>query len=129
METMKTGLVRESLHWSSTGQEEAHTKIGIPKEVKDYEYRVSLTPAGARELTLLGHHVLVERNAGSGIGIADDAYRAVGAEVVDSAEEVFAGADLIVKVKEPQPQEIARLRVKCCSPICISPPTGCRLRR
>jgi alanine dehydrogenase len=108
METMKTALVRESLHWPSTGQEEARTKIGVPKEVKDYEYRVSLTPAGVRELTLLGNHVFVERNAASGIGITDDDYRAVGAEVVDSAEEVFAAADLIVKVKEPQPD--ARLR-------------------
>jgi len=85
-------------------------KIGVPKEIKTHEYRVGLTPAGARELVLLGHQVVVERNAAAGIGIADDAYRAVGAEVLGSADEVFAAADLIVKVKEPQPVEIARLR-------------------
>jgi alanine dehydrogenase len=85
-------------------------KIGVPKEVKTHEYRVGLTPAGARELALHGHSVLVEHNAAAGIGISDDAYRAAGAAVVDSAAEVFASADLIVKVKEPQPAEIAMLR-------------------
>jgi alanine dehydrogenase len=110
MTTKKTALVRESLHWPSNGQAPSNIKIGVPKEVKNFEQRVSLTPAGVRELTLLGHQVLVERNAASGIGISDDDYRAVGADVVDSAAEVFAGADLIVKVKEPQPEEIARLR-------------------
>ncbi len=85
-------------------------KIGVPKEVKTNEYRVGLTPAGVRELALHGHSVLVEHNAAAGIGIADDAYRAVGATVMDSAAEVFAAADLIVKVKEPQPAEIAMLR-------------------
>jgi alanine dehydrogenase len=110
MKTEQTQLVRESLHWPSTGQVEADTKIGVPKEVKNNEARVSLTPAGARELTLLGHRVIVEHNAGAGIGIGDDAYRAIGAEIVDTADEVFAVADLIVKVKEPQPEEIRRLR-------------------
>ena len=110
MTTNKTALVRESLHWPANGQAQSNIKIGVPKEVKNYEQRVSLTPAGVRELTLLGHQVLVERNAASGIGISDDDYRAVGADVVDSAAEVFARADLIVKVKEPQPEEIARLR-------------------
>ena len=85
-------------------------KIGVPKEVKTHEYRVGLTPAGARELALHGHSVLVEHSAAAGIGISDDAYRAAGAAVVDSAAEVFASADLIVKVKEPQPAEIAMLR-------------------
>jgi alanine dehydrogenase len=85
-------------------------KIGVPKEVKTHEYRVGLTPAGARELALHGHSVLVERSAAAGIGISDEAYRAAGAAVVDSAAEVFASADLIVKVKEPQPAEIAMLR-------------------
>jgi alanine dehydrogenase len=85
-------------------------KIGVPKEIKTHEYRVGLTPAGVRELTLHGHQVTVERNAAAGIGISDDAYRAVGATVVDSAAEVFAMSDLIVKVKEPQPAEIAMLR-------------------
>jgi alanine dehydrogenase len=85
-------------------------KIGVPNEVKTHEYRVGLTPAGARELALHGHSVLVEHNAAVGIGISDDSYRAAGAAVVDSAAEVFASADLIVKVKEPQPAEIAMLR-------------------
>jgi len=85
-------------------------KIGVPKEIKTQEYRVGLTPAGVRELVGRGHQVRVERGAAAGIGITDDAYRGAGAAVVDTAEEVFAEADLVVKVKEPQPQEIARLR-------------------
>ena len=85
-------------------------KIGVPKEIKTHEYRVGLTPAGARELAMHGHQVIVERNAAYGIGISDDAYRVAGAAVVDSAAEVFAAAELIVKVKEPQPAEIAMLR-------------------
>jgi alanine dehydrogenase len=85
-------------------------RIGVPKEIKTQEYRVGLTPGSARELTLRGHQVVVERDAAAGIGIGDEAYRAAGASVVDSAEAVFAAADMIVKVKEPQPQEIARLR-------------------
>ena len=85
-------------------------RIGVPKEIKTHEYRVGLTPAGVRELASHGHQVTVEHNAAAGIGIADDAYRAAGAAVADSAAEVFAAADLIVKVKEPQPLEIARLR-------------------
>ena len=85
-------------------------KIGVPKEVKTHEYRVGLTPAGVRELTLHGHSVIVEHNAAAGIGIADDAYRLAGATVMESAAEVFATAELIVKVKEPQPAEIAMLR-------------------
>ncbi|HXA26182.1 MAG TPA: alanine dehydrogenase [Acetobacteraceae bacterium] len=85
-------------------------KIGVPKEIKTHEYRVGLTPAGVRELAIHGHQVIVERNAASGIGLSDDIYRAAGAMVVDSAAEVFATSDLIVKVKEPQPSEIAMLR-------------------
>ncbi|HEY6431516.1 MAG TPA: alanine dehydrogenase, partial [Acetobacteraceae bacterium] len=85
-------------------------KIGVPKEVKTHEYRIGLTPAGVRELIAHAHQVVVERGAAVGIGIPDDAYRAAGAKVVDSAAEVFAGADMIVKVKEPQPKEIALLR-------------------
>ncbi len=85
-------------------------KIGVPKEIKTHEYRVGLTPAGARELAQHGHQVLVERDAGAGIGFGDDVYRNAGATVLDSAAEVFATADLIVKVKEPQPAEIALLR-------------------
>ena len=85
-------------------------KIGVPKEIKTREYRVGLTPAGVRELALHGHQVLAEHNAGLGIGCDDDSYRAAGATVVATANEVFAAADLIVKVKEPQPVEIAMLR-------------------
>ncbi len=85
-------------------------RIGIPKEVKEHEYRVGLTPAGVRELTAHGHEVVVERGAALGIGIADEAYAAAGARLADSADAVFADTDLMVKVKEPQPAEIARLR-------------------
>ncbi len=85
-------------------------RIGVPKEIKTHEYRVGLTPAGVRELTLHGHAVMVEHGAGAGIGSGDDAYRAAGASILPSAEAVFADAEMIVKVKEPQPAEIARLR-------------------
>src|SRR6201997_682454 len=84
--------------------------IGVPKEIKTHEYRVGLTPAGVRELVTHGHKVTVEHNAAAGIGIADDVYRSAGAAVVDTAAELFATTDLIVKVKEPQPSEIAMLR-------------------
>ncbi len=85
-------------------------KIGVPKEIKTHEYRVGLTPAGVRDLAQAGHAVLVEHGAGAGIGFPDDTYRAAGAAVADDAAGVFASADMIVKVKEPQPAEIARLR-------------------
>jgi alanine dehydrogenase len=91
-------------------EKEAFVKLGVPKEIKTHEYRVGLTPAGARELTRHGHRVVVERGAAAGIGISDDAYRSAGAVVVDSADDVFADSHMIVKVKEPQPAEIARLR-------------------
>jgi len=86
-------------------------RIGVPKEIKVHEYRAGLTPAGVRELTTAGHGVLVERDAGRGAGLTDADYEAAGATVVPSAEAVFEGAELIVKVKEPQPQECARLRL------------------
>jgi alanine dehydrogenase len=85
-------------------------KIGVPKEIKSHEYRVGLTPAGVRELRRSGHEVVVERGAALGIGFADEAYRAAGAAIANGAEALFAEAELIVKVKEPQPEEIARLR-------------------
>jgi alanine dehydrogenase len=85
-------------------------QVGVPKEIKPDEYRVGLTPASVRELTIHGHRVVVEHGAAAGIGISDDAYRAAGATVAGSAAEVFAVAELIVKVKEPQPHEIAMLR-------------------
>jgi alanine dehydrogenase len=82
----------------------------VPKEVKVQEFRVGLVPANARELVLHGHEVVVEREAGSGIGVGDDEYRSAGASVVESAGEVWDAADLIVKVKEPQAEERRRLR-------------------
>ena len=84
--------------------------IGVPKEIKNHEYRVGLTPAAVRELVAHGHHILVESRAGAGIGMSDDDYGRAGAEIVMAAEEVFARAEMIVKVKEPQPQECQRLR-------------------
>jgi alanine dehydrogenase len=84
--------------------------IGVPKELKVHEYRVGLVPGSVRELMHHGHQVMIETNAGAGIGIDDDAYRAVGAEIVGSPEEVFAAADMIVKVKEPQASEYTLLR-------------------
>jgi len=85
-------------------------KIGIPKESKIHEYRVGLTPEGVRELVTRGHAVVVERGAGAGVGWDDAVYRSVGAVIVDTAAEVFGLADMIVKVKEPQPNEILLLR-------------------
>ena len=84
--------------------------IGVPKEIKNHEYRVGMTPASVRELVAHGHKVYVEHNAGSGIGFGDADYAAVGAEVLATAAEVFAKSDMIVKVKEPQAVERAMLR-------------------
>ena len=84
--------------------------VGIPKESKIGEYRVSLVPESVRELSNRGQRVLVERNAGEGIRASDAAYAEAGAEVVSSAADVFEQSDLVVKVKEPQPDEIAMLR-------------------
>jgi alanine dehydrogenase len=84
--------------------------IGVPKEIKNHEYRVGMVPASVRELTQHGHQVIVETLAGSGIGFSDADYVAAGARVLGTAEEVFAQADMIVKVKEPQAIERARLR-------------------
>jgi alanine dehydrogenase len=84
-------------------------KIGVPTEIKADEYRVALTPAGARELTAAGHEVLVQAGAGEGSAIADSDYLAQGARILPDAEAVFAAAETIVKVKEPQPPEVALL--------------------
>lgn len=84
--------------------------VGVPKEIKPQEYRVGLVPASVRDIVKAGGSVLIEKNAGSGIKIDDAEYIAAGAEVADSAEEVFARAELIVKVKEPQPKECKQLR-------------------
>src|SRR5438270_3826791 len=84
--------------------------IGVPKEVKTHEYRVGLTPGSVREIVHHGHEVVVETGAGTGIGFEDASYEAVGARILPGRTEVFAAAELIVKVKEPQPQEAAALR-------------------
>jgi len=85
-------------------------RVGVPREIKVHEYRVGLVPAGVRELVTAGHEVLVESSAGNGIGVDDAQYRAAGATIAASAAEVFARADMVVKVKEPQPAECAMLR-------------------
>lgn len=85
-------------------------RIGVPKEIKNHEYRVGLTPAAAREFICHGHQVMVETNAGSAIGFSDEQYLNVGASILDTAAEVFEKAEMIVKVKEPQPDECKMLR-------------------
>ncbi|MGZ5822370.1 MAG: alanine dehydrogenase [Hyphomicrobium sp.] len=85
-------------------------RIGVPKEIKVHEYRVGLTPASVREVVAHGHEVLVETAAAERIGVSDDDYRKAGAKIAETAAEVFAKSELIVKVKEPQPQEREMLR-------------------
>jgi alanine dehydrogenase len=85
-------------------------RIGVPKEIKVHEYRVGLIPSSVQELIRAGHQVLVEKTAGVGAGITDEAYLRAGAQVVDTADEIFAVAELVVKVKEPQPAERKKLR-------------------
>jgi len=85
-------------------------KVGVPKEIKTHEYRVGLTPGAVREYVAAGHSVVVETNAGAGIGATDDSYRKAGAVILDSAREVFASSQMIVKVKEPQASEWSQLR-------------------
>jgi alanine dehydrogenase len=84
--------------------------IGVPKEIKNHEYRVGMVPASVRELVNHGHKVLVENNAGMGIGFTNEDYTAAGAEILSTATDVFAQAEMIVKVKEPQAVERAMLR-------------------
>ena len=84
--------------------------IGVPKELKIHEYRVGLLPSSVREFVHYGHEVIVETGAGAGIGFDDDAFHAAGARVVDRSEEIFALSEMIVKVKEPLPQECRALR-------------------
>src|SRR5664280_1212457 len=84
--------------------------IGAPKEIKDNEFRVGLTPATVAELTHRGHGVIVEKSAGVGSGLTDDEYRNAGAEIVDTPQEIFARAEMVVKVKEPQAAERKMLR-------------------
>lgn len=84
--------------------------IGVPKEIKNHEYRVGLTPESVAELVANGHDVIVETGAGEGIGALDEAYGGAGAEIVGSPDDVFARAEMVVKVKEPQAVERKKLR-------------------
>ena len=85
-------------------------RVGVPSEIKVHEYRVGLTPGAVREYVAHGHQVVVQSGAGAGIMASDDAYRVAGAEIAATAAEIFAGCDMIVKVKEPQPSEWVQLR-------------------
>src|SRR5262249_35058040 len=84
--------------------------VGVPTEVKTREYRVGMIPAGVRTLTAHGHKVLVQQGAGLGSGLPDEAYKAAGAELVATADDVWRRADMIFKVKEPLPEEYPRMR-------------------
>jgi alanine dehydrogenase len=84
--------------------------VGVPKEIKNNEFRVGLTPPSVHELVARGHRVIVQTGAGTGIGLTDEQYTAAGATIVPTAQEIFAQAEMVVKVKEPQPQECALLR-------------------
>ena len=85
-------------------------RVGVPKEIKNNEYRVGLTPAGVRELKAHGHEVLVQAGAGAAIGLTDDLYKKAGATVAKDARQVFAKSEMVVKVKEPQPAECKMLQ-------------------
>ena len=85
-------------------------RVGVPKEIKVQEYRVGLTPGAVREYVAAGHEVTVETGAGGGIGASDEVYRRAGATIAESARDIFAKSDMIVKVKEPQKSEWAQLR-------------------
>ncbi|WP_206485783.1 alanine dehydrogenase [Thalassotalea sp. G2M2-11] len=84
--------------------------IGVPKEIKNHEYRIGLTPAGVKEFVVNGHEVIVEHNGGAAIGFDNEQYVAAGAKIIETAAEIFATADMIIKVKEPQPVECKMLR-------------------
>jgi len=84
--------------------------IGVPKEIKNFEYRVGLVPSSVRELIENGHQVVIQKSAGEKIGFVDELYKNVGARIADTAEEIFQQADMIIKVKEPQPNECKMLR-------------------
>ena len=85
-------------------------KVGVPKEVKNHEYRVAITPIGVHELTAHGHHVYIQQGAGVGSGISDDEYVAAGAEILPDADEVWGTAEMVLKVKEPIAEEYPRMR-------------------
>lgn len=83
--------------------------IGVPKEIKNHEYRIGLTPASAYELTQAGHQVLIESSAGEAIGFSDQEYCQAGANIIVGSDEIFSSSEMIIKVKEPQPEECVRL--------------------
>ena len=85
-------------------------KIGVPKEIKNNENRVGLVPSGVRQLVMDGHQLYIEKTAGEGIGLSDSLYVEAGATMLDSLEAVYDAADMIIKVKEPQPREVALLK-------------------
>ena len=85
-------------------------RIGVPKEIKNHEYRVGLVPSSVAELVHHGHSVMIERGAGLGAGVTDREYEAAGAVIVDGPDRIFAEAEMIVKVKEPLAEERRRLR-------------------
>ncbi len=84
--------------------------IGVPKEIKSQEFRIGITPAGVQELVQNGHQIMVEKNGGLGIGVSDEEFKAAGALIIDTAQEIFSKAEMVVKVKEPQPEECKLLR-------------------
>ncbi|MGH3246025.1 MAG: alanine dehydrogenase, partial [Trebonia sp.] len=85
-------------------------KVGIPREIKNHEYRVAITPSGAHELVRNGHEVFVEHDAGVGSAIPNEDYVAAGAKILDSADEVWSTGDMVLKVKEPIAEEYHRMR-------------------
>ncbi|MGH6830230.1 MAG: alanine dehydrogenase, partial [Methylocella sp.] len=85
-------------------------RIGVPREIKEHEYRVGLTPESVREFAAAGHELSVETGAGAGINATDHAYLEAGATIVDTAAEIFAKSEMIIKVKEPQESEWTKLR-------------------
>ena len=87
-------------------------KVGVPTEIKTDEYRVALTPVGARELSEHGHDVLIQKGAGEGSAVSDADYEAQGARIVPTAEDVWGEADMVLKVKEPQMPEVEMLRAE-----------------
>ena len=86
--------------------------VGVPKEVKLDEYRVGMLPVGAEEMCRAGHQVLIEKGAGLGSGLPDQEYANAGAEIIDSRDDIYARADMIIKVKEPLPEEFPHIRAK-----------------
>ena len=105
-------------------------RIAVPKEIKNHEYRVGLTPASVRELVAQGQEVWVQTGAGAGIALDDGQYRSAGAQIAQDAAEVYARGDLLIKVKEPSPpRSRCCALVSCCTPTCTWRPTPRRRLR